>query len=86
MFGELTENLTRHRNELLSRRKRDHLTRSAVPGQQTVDACACSKTVAKSQFCTSEMLTLSTGRYLAGSNVATIVLPSQTRTMWSDIL
>ena len=71
MFGELTENLTRHRNELL--KKRDHLTRSAVPvpGQQTVGSCACSKTVAMSQFCTSDnVATLSTGRYLAGSNVA----------------
>ena len=81
VFGELTENLTRHRNELLSWRKRDHLTRSAVPGQQTVvDACACSKTVAKSQFCTSEMLTLC---QLADTwLVVTLLLklPSQTRT------
>ena len=53
VFGELTENLTRRRNVFW--RKCDHLTRSAVPGQQTVESCACLKTVARSQFCTSEM-------------------------------
>ena len=85
MFGELTENLTRHRNELLKKARSLDTVSCAwtrpLPGQQTVDACACSKTVARSPFCTSDMLPLCQLAYTWLIVTLLLKLPSQTRIM-----
>ena len=69
MFGELTENLTRHRNELLKKAR-------------SLDTVSCAWTTDGRIMCLLEdgrnvtvlheryVATLSTCRYLAGSNVA----------------
>ena len=79
MFGELTENLTRRRNDL---KKVRSLAKSLATvtcayrslGQQAVASCAFSRTVARSQFILHErdVDALSTGRFLSDrpTNVA----------------
>ena len=79
MFGELTENLTRRRNDQLLKKVRSRATVTcAYPGLgrvlDAVASCAFSTTVARSQFILQErdVDTLSTGRCLSGrpTNVA----------------
>ena len=68
MFGELTENFTRRRNDLKKVRSLATVT-CAYPGlvQQAVASCSFSKTVARSQFILHErdVDTLSTVRCLS---------------------
>ena len=70
VFGELTENFTRRRNDQLLKKVRALATVTCAyhgPGQQAVASCAFSRTVARSQFILHErdVDTLSTGRCLS---------------------